>query len=71
MAYTQTTYGGFTYRYILQIFVIIITMLGLMVLSFIRIIAMAMLMLWPSDDDDGGGDDDSDGKDDGRDDDKG
>ena len=33
------TYGGFTYRYILRIFVIII-MLGLMVLSFMRIIAM-------------------------------
>ena len=51
-------------------------MLGLMVLSFMRIIAMAMLMLWTSDDDDdgdddgSGGDDDSDGKDDGRGDDK-
>ena len=38
-------------------------MLGLMVLSFMRIIAMAMLMLWPSDDD---GDDDSGGKNDGH-----
>ena len=38
-------------------------MLGLVVLSFMRIIAMAMLMLWPSDDD---GDDDSGGKNDGH-----
>ena len=44
-------------------------MLGLMVLSFLRIIEMAMLMLWLSDDDDdddGGGDDDSDSEDDGK-----
>ena len=37
------TYGGFTYRYILRISVIIIIMLRLMISSFMRIIAMEML----------------------------
>ena len=48
---------------------VMVTMLGLMVLSFMRIIAMAMLMLWPSDDDDD--DDDDDNDDDDEDDDDG
>ena len=45
MAYTQNTYGGFTCRCILRIFVFIIIMFWMMVLSFVSFIAMAMLML--------------------------
>ena len=44
-AYTQNTYGGFTCRCILRIFVIIINMLWMIIFPFVSFIAMAILML--------------------------